>query len=171
MLPRSYENQVCSVAGSLEVVGDRWTMLVVRESFLGTRRFDDFQRALGIPRTVLTSRLSRLVDDGILFRTPYQDHPKRFEYRLTEKGVELWPVIVALLKWGDRWVMDGNAPMLLLHVGCGGSIDDRRECELCGAKVGPREVRAQRTGMGAAETDPTVTFEGDGVRMAEREGA
>ena len=165
MLPRNYENQICSVAGSLQVVGDRWTMLIVRESFLGTKRFDGFQRALGIPRTVLTERLGRLVEEGILHRSPYQERPQRFEYLLTEKGLDLWPVIVALLKWGDRWVMDGNPPLLLIHRRCGGNVDDRRECELCGAKLGPRDVKAQRTTVSVG-AGPSATTRADDCLVA-----
>src|SRR5918912_904639 len=86
MLPRTYENQVCSVARALEVLGDRWTLLVLRDAFSRIRRFEDFQRSLGVARNVLTDRLSRLVDEGILKRVPYQERPVRFEYRLTEKG-------------------------------------------------------------------------------------
>ena len=88
MLPRTYENQVCSVARALEVLGDRWTLLVLRDAFSRVRRFEDFQRSLGVARNVLTDRLSRLVDEGILKRVPYQERPVRFEYRLTEKGRE-----------------------------------------------------------------------------------
>src|SRR3954468_15276829 len=92
MLPRTYETQVCSVARALEVLGDRWTLLVLRDAFRRVRRFEDFQRSLGVARNVLTDRLTRLVDEGIMRRVPYQERPVRFEYRLTEKGRELWPV-------------------------------------------------------------------------------
>ena len=102
MLPRTYDNQVCSVARALEAIGDRWTMLVIRDAFVGVRRFDEFQQRLGIARNVLTDRLSRLVEDGILERHRYQERPPRFEYRLTDKGVDLFPVLVSLMKWGDR---------------------------------------------------------------------
>ena len=102
MLPRTYEDQNCSIARSLEVLGDRWTILVMREAFMRVRRFEDFQRNLGVARNVLTDRLGRLVEEGILERVPYQDRPARFEYRLTEKGIDLWPMMMALLQWGDR---------------------------------------------------------------------
>lgn len=101
-LPRTYASQNCSVARSLEVVGDRWTMLVIRSAFEGVRRFDDFQDALGVARNVLADRLGRLCDEGVLRRVPYQERPERYEYRLTRKGVELWPTIMTLLHWGDR---------------------------------------------------------------------
>src|SRR5919112_1114607 len=102
MLPRTYDSQHCSIARALEVLGDRWTLLVIRDAFLGLRRFDDFQRDLGIARNVLADRLGRLVDEGILERHAYQERPERFEYRLTEKGADLWPVLISLMKWGDR---------------------------------------------------------------------
>ena len=102
MLPRTYEDQNCSIARSLEVLGDRWTILVMRDAFMRVRRFEDFQRNLGVARNVLTDRLGRLVEEGILERVPYQDRPARFEYRLTEKGIDLWPVMMSLLQWGDR---------------------------------------------------------------------
>jgi DNA-binding HxlR family transcriptional regulator len=143
MLPRSYENQRCSIAKALEVVGDRWTILIIREAFFGTARFDDFQRHLGIARTVLTERLGRLVGDGVLEKHRYHEHPERFEYRLTEKGTDLWPVLMSLLSWGDRHAIDGPPPVVMVHRDCGGRIDDRRMCVRCGDAVGPSEVRGR----------------------------
>jgi DNA-binding HxlR family transcriptional regulator len=141
MLPRTYASQpLCSIARALEVVGDRWTMLVLREAFMGTRRFDDFQRALGCARNVLTDRLNRLVDAGLLRKQPYQERPLRHEYRLTRKGVELWPAIITLMKWGDRHLADQGPPVLVLHKDCGGEIDDRLHCSLCAAELGPSDV-------------------------------
>src|SRR5436853_2887738 len=102
MLPRTYPDQHCSIAGTLELIGQRWTLLVLRDAFLGVRRFDDFQRDLGVARNVLAARLGRLVDEGVFERVAYQERPERFEYRLTEKGRDLWPVTMALLRWGDR---------------------------------------------------------------------
>jgi DNA-binding HxlR family transcriptional regulator len=133
VLPRTYDNQVCSVARALEAVGDRWTMLVIREAFKGVRRFDDFQERLGVARNVLSDRLTRLVDDGILEKRRYQERPERFEYRLTSKGVDLFPVLMSLMNWGDRHAPDpGGPPMTVLHKGCGGRIDDRLLCDRCG---------------------------------------
>jgi DNA-binding HxlR family transcriptional regulator len=143
MLPRSYENQRCSIAKALEVVGDRWTMLIIREAFFGTRRFDDFQRHLGIARTVLTERLCRLVGDDVLEKHRYHERPERFEYRLTEKGTDLWPVLMALLSWGDRHAMEGPPPVVVVHRVCGGRIDDRRMCLHCGEAVGPSDVTSR----------------------------
>ncbi|MGH9047259.1 MAG: winged helix-turn-helix transcriptional regulator [Acidimicrobiales bacterium] len=147
MLPRSYDSQPgCSIARSLEIVGDRWTMLVVREALSGTGRFDDFQRNLGIARTVLTERLVRLVDEGLLRRERYQERPERFEYRLTAKGLDLWPVLMALLSWGDRYAVDGAPGLVVQHRDCGGRVIDRRLCGECGAEVGPLDVRGTFTG-------------------------
>jgi len=151
VLPRSYETQRCSIAKALEMVGDRWTMLIIREAFWGTRRFDDFQRNLGIARTVLTERLARLVDDNLLHKQRYHERPERFEYRLTEKGTELWPVLMALLFWGDRYAIDGPPPVVVVHRDCGGQLDDRRRCTRCGRALGPSDVQGRFTG---ASTEP-----------------
>src|SRR3712207_4660988 len=96
----TYDGQVCSVARALEVVGERWTLLILRDAFLGVRRFDDFQRNLGIARNVLNARLQRLVEEGLLERRLYQQRPERYEYCLTEQGQDLWPALVALMQWG-----------------------------------------------------------------------
>jgi DNA-binding HxlR family transcriptional regulator len=149
VLPRTYEGQVCSVARTLEAMGDRWTMLVIREAFLGTRRFDDYQRNLGVARNVLADRLARLVDDGILRRRRYQERPERFEYLLTEKGLDLWPALVSLMKWGDKHAAPDGPPLLILHRGCGGELNERLVCERCGEPVDARGSEA-RPGPGSA---------------------
>jgi len=143
MLNRTYENQVCSIARALEVVGERWTILIVRDAFLGVRRFDDFQRSLGIARNVLADRLDRLVEAGIFERRPYQDRPPRYEYRLTERGLDLHPAIFSLMKWGDKHAAPNGPPRLTLHRGCGGEIDDHLTCSKCGARVTARQVEAR----------------------------
>jgi DNA-binding HxlR family transcriptional regulator len=144
MLPRTYEDQNCSIARSLEVLGDRWTILVMREAFMRVRRFEDFQRNLGVARNVLTDRLGRLVEEGILERVPYQDRPARFEYRLTEKGIDLWPTMMALLQWGDRYYpAQGGAPRVIRHRECGGELTGHLTCAKCGAELGPRDVTAE----------------------------
>jgi DNA-binding HxlR family transcriptional regulator len=102
MLKRDYEGQVCSIARTLEVVGDRWTLLVIRDVALGLRRFDELQASLGVATNTLADRLGRLVGEGILERARYQERPERFEYRLTAKGRELGPALIALMQWGDR---------------------------------------------------------------------
>ena len=144
MLGNTYDNQVCSIARTLELIGERWTILIIRDAFLGVRRFDDFQRSLGVARNVLQGRLERLVEHGILERVRYQERPERFEYRLTEKGIDLWPVVVSLLAWGDRHAAPDGPPVILEHRGCGGGVNDRRICEKCGALLGPRDVKARR---------------------------
>ena len=100
----------CSVAQSLEVVGEWWTMLIVRDCFLGVTRFDDFQQRLGISRNILTERLDHLVANGVLVKVAYQEHPVRYDYRLTDKGRDLWAVLTALREWGDRWEADDGPP-------------------------------------------------------------
>lgn len=113
MLNRDYEGQdFCGVAKSLEIIGERWTLLIVRDAFFGLRRFEEFQASLGIARNVLTDRLNRLVDEGVFERVRYSERPERFEYRLTAKGRELHVALAALREWGDRHVR-GQAPRLL----------------------------------------------------------
>jgi DNA-binding HxlR family transcriptional regulator len=140
VLRSDYDDQTCSIARTLEFVGERWTLLIIREAFLGTRRFDDFQRKLRIARNVLQTRLARLTEAGILRRVAYQERPPRHEYRLTRKGVDLWPVIVALMKWGDRHAAPGGPPVVLEHEDCGGEVDDRRRCTRCGSDLQAWEV-------------------------------
>ncbi|HZQ81388.1 MAG TPA: helix-turn-helix domain-containing protein [Gaiellaceae bacterium] len=104
MLKRDYEGQNCSVARTLELIGERWTLLVIRDAFLGRRRFEEFQESLGIARNVLSDRLAKLVEHGIFERVRYQERPERFEYRLTRKGRDLRLVLVALMQWGDEYL-------------------------------------------------------------------
>src|SRR5438132_14016645 len=106
MLRSDYEGQDCSIARALEIVGERWTLLIVRDAFLGLRRFDQFQESLGIARNVLTDRLNRLVDEGILERVRYSERPERYEYRLTRKGRDLQIALAGLRQWGDKYVSD-----------------------------------------------------------------
>jgi DNA-binding HxlR family transcriptional regulator len=134
------------MASTLEVIGERWTLLIVRDIFLGIRRFDDLQRDLGVARNILQNRLEGLVDHGILVKRPYQERPVRYEYRLTTKGADLWPVLVSLLHWGDRYAIDGERPVILQHRECGGELDDRRRCVACGVDVSVTEALAVRTG-------------------------
>ena len=112
MLKRDYEGQNCSIARALEVVGERWTLLIVRDAFLGLRRFDQFQESLGIARNVLTDRLNRLVEEGILERVRYSERPERYEYRLTAKGRELNIALTGLRQWGDKH-LSAKPPRLL----------------------------------------------------------
>jgi DNA-binding HxlR family transcriptional regulator len=112
VLGRDYDGQNCSIARALEIVGERWTLLIVRDVFLGLRRFDELQENLGIARNVLTDRLNRLVEEGILERTQYSERPLRYEYRLTEKGLELRVALTALRQWGDKYLSE-KPPRLL----------------------------------------------------------
>jgi DNA-binding HxlR family transcriptional regulator len=106
VLNRDYEGQNCSIARALEVVGERWTLLIVRDAFLGLRRFEQFQEKLGIARNVLTDRLNRLVEEGILERIRYSERPERYEYRLTKKGRELNLALAGLRQWGDKYLSE-----------------------------------------------------------------
>ena len=155
----------CTIARSIEVVGERWTMLVLREAFLGTRRFEDFRERLGIARNILTDRLEGLVEEGILERRQYQERPVRFEYRLTEKGLDFYEIIIALKKWGDRWSVreEGNLPLLLRHNACGRVFDAISVCPHCREEVDPRGVTYE-LGPGAGP-DEIRRYE---QRMAER---
>ena len=144
------------MASTLEVIGERWTILIVRDIFLGIRRFDDLQRDLGVARNILQTRLEGLVDHGILVKRPYRERPVRYEYRLTAKGADLWPVLVSLLHWGDRHAIDGEPPVLLVHRECGGELDDRRRCVACGADVSVTEAQAVRTGARRNLAEATV---------------
>ena len=112
MLKRSYDNQNCSVARTLEIVGERWTLLIIRDAFLGRSRFDEFQESLGIARNVLSDRLNRLVEEGILERRRYSERPPRDEYVLTEKGSDLRLALNGLRQWGDRYLSE-QPPRLL----------------------------------------------------------
>jgi DNA-binding HxlR family transcriptional regulator len=133
VLKREYETQTCSIARSLEVVGERWSLLILRSVLLGARRFDELLDVLGIPRSVLTARLRRLVDEGVLERRPYQEHPPRHEYRATAKGRDLWPVLAHLMRWGDAHYPDARGvPMLVEHRDCGGRPDEHLVCDRCG---------------------------------------
>ena len=143
MLRRDYEGQECAIAATLEVVGERWTLLILRDILHGNRRFDQLQESLGLARNVLSNRLGRLADEGIIQRRPYQERPERFEYFLTEKGLDLWPVLVAMLGWGDKHVYGENGgPVVMIHKECGGRINDRRICESCGEWLEVRDARA-----------------------------
>ena len=149
MLHRTYESQNCSMARALEVVGERWTILILRDAFMGVRRFDDFQRNLGVARNVLHTRLARLVDEGLLERRLYHERPPRYEYRLTERGRDAWPVLVTLLKWGDKHFADDGPPTLVRHRGCDGELTERMTCDRCGVPLTAHDV-AVEPGPGAA---------------------
>jgi DNA-binding HxlR family transcriptional regulator len=141
VLQRDYPHQVCSIARSLEVIGERWTLLIVRDAVLGNERFEDFQDKLGIASNVLTNRLKLLCDEGVLERLPDPQRPGRPRYVLTDKGRELAPALIVLMKWGDRhYPTPGGPPRLTLHAGCGGNVGADFRCERCGQHVRGGEI-------------------------------
>src|SRR5262249_46037616 len=133
----------CSIIRPLSVLGDRWTFMVVKQAFAGTRRFEDFLAALGISRGRLADRLQRLVEHGILERVPYGNGQARHEYRLTEKGHGLYPVLLALRDWGDRYMAPEGPPVLYRHGDCGGEAHTHIECDVCGEELTARDVSAE----------------------------
>lgn len=131
----------CSVARSLSVLGDRWTLLIIRNAFARVRRFVDMQAQLGVPKHVLSVRLKRLVEEGVLEKVEYQQSPPRYEYKLTEKGRDLYPVIQMLVAWGDKWLDEGRGPPLLYrHKACGHIFTPVVACSECGERVTARDV-------------------------------
>ena len=149
VLQRDYPDQVCSIARSLEIVGERWTLLILRDAVLGLERFEEFQAKLGIASNVLTNRLKRLCDEGVLERVPDPQRPGRPKYILTDKGRELARALIVLMKWGDRHYPTPNGPpRLTLHTGCGGNIGPDFLCDRCGQHAGPGEIEL-RPGPGA----------------------
>ena len=142
----SFEEMNCSVAQCLEAVGEWWSLLIIRDAFLGVTRFDDFQARLEISRNILNQRLNRLVDNDIFERVRYQDHPPRSEYRLTEKGRELWPIVTAMGNWGDRWAAPEGPPLTIRHLSCGQVVQAVPVCSHCGERLDARD----REGRGRA---------------------
>jgi DNA-binding HxlR family transcriptional regulator len=131
----------CSVARTLEIVGEKWALLAVREVFLGNRRFDEMIRRIGAPRDTLAARLRLLVGAGILERRQYSEHPARHEYRLTEAGRELYPVILTLMRWGDEHLAGEDGPPVVLEHTCGHRLVAKVVCEACGEGVQPRSAQ------------------------------
>src|SRR3954454_9329938 len=142
MLGKDYDAQDCSLARALGVVGERWTLLIVRDAFYGVRRFNDFQAHLDIPRAVLADRLSALVEQRILDRSPDPQRAGSHVYELTPAGRELWPTLHALLVWGDRHVYPN--PRIYSHAACGTALDERGRCPKCGLTPGPEGVLTTR---------------------------
>ena len=133
--------RVCSIARTLEVVGEKWALLAVREVFLGDCRFDEMVRRTGAPRDTLAARLRTLVEAGVLRRHKYSEHPPRYEYRLTDAGRDLYPVILSLLRWGDEHLAGPEGPPLVLEHKCGHRLVPQLTCAACGDPVDPRDVR------------------------------
>ncbi|WP_319463404.1 helix-turn-helix domain-containing protein [Micromonospora sp. RTP1Z1] len=145
----SVEN--CTIARAMAILGERWTLVVLREVFNGIRRFDDMRVRTGIPRQVLTNRLATLVEEGVLRREPYREPGSRVrhEYRLTEKGLDLWPVLVAVLGWGDRYLADPDgSPLRVTHRDCGAEVHVELRCAAGHEVTDPRDV-VPRPGPGA----------------------
>ncbi|WP_405799050.1 winged helix-turn-helix transcriptional regulator [Streptomyces sp. NBC_01506] len=146
-LGKHYSTQQCSIASALEVVGERWTLLVVRDAFYGVRRYNDFLSHLGMPRAVLATRLKSLEQAGVLQKRRYQQSPPRDEYVLTERGIALWPVLRSLGLWGREHIEGGPPLRVFTHTVCGTELGSYGECPACGMAVPPRDV-AMRPGPG-----------------------
>jgi DNA-binding HxlR family transcriptional regulator len=141
VLQRAYPEQICSIARALEVIGERWTLLIVRDAVLGMERFEEFQNDLGIATNVLTNRLKLLTEERVLERVPDPHRPGRPKYVLTEKGAQLGPALIALMKWGDRHYATPNGPpRLTIHAGCGGNVRPDLLCDCCGQPLRPGEI-------------------------------
>ncbi|GGP50426.1 winged helix-turn-helix transcriptional regulator [Saccharothrix coeruleofusca] len=154
MAPVRVADQQCTIALPAALLGERWTLLLVRQAFLGTRRFEDFQSSMAISRSVLAERLGTLVEEGILRRVAYKDVRTRYEYRLTEKGLDLYPVLMALRKWGDRWMPPEQGPSFELHHrDCGGGVDVHVTCAACREELTARDVRVT---FSAPADEPTA---------------
>ena len=139
---KSFADMHCSVAQCLEVAGEWWSMLLIRDAFLGVTRFDQFQERLGISRNILNQRLTRLVDEGVMHRVQYSEHPPRYEYRLTTKGRDLWPVLTAMRQWGDKYAAPDGPPLEVIHKACGRVSHAIVTCSVCGERLTARDVRA-----------------------------
>lgn len=133
----------CTIARAVAQVGDEWTLLIVRELFLGSRRFDEFLHLTGMSSHLLSQRLKKLEAQGLIRRAAYSDRPPRHEYHLTEKGRDLWPVIIALKQWGDRWLTDDKTPVEIIHKTCGRVTKPRMTCPDCGEPMGAYDAKAR----------------------------
>jgi DNA-binding HxlR family transcriptional regulator len=135
----------CTIARSVNILGDHWNLLLIRQACRGTRRFDDFQAALGVGRNILSQRLARLVDLGMLRRVEYQEKPSRHEYRLTDKGREVYPILAAMAAWGDRWLTGPEGtPLVLHHTTCDHDMHADVVCSECGEPLDVRQIRPRR---------------------------
>ena len=146
--------QTCSIARSLGEIGERWTLLLVRDAMLGARTFSDFAEGTGAARNILTTRLEQLVEAGIFRKREYQRNPVRHEYILTPKGIDLFPVLMAIVKWGNKWQDDGlGVPIEHTHTTCGHTFETIAACSACGEEVLPSET-ALRAGPSFRDEDP-----------------
>ena len=142
----SSEPRACSIARTLDIVGEKWALLAVREVFLGNRRFDEMVRRTGAPRDTLAARLRTLVSAGILERRQYSEHPARFEYHLTDAGRDLYPVIVTLMRWGDHYLAGEDGPPLVLQHHCGHELVAQMVCQACGEPLRARDTKPVTAG-------------------------
>lgn len=144
MLGKTYDSQICSIARALEIVGERWSLLIIRNAlFAGSTRFRDFQRSLGIATNILTDRLEGFVEAGIMDKRQYSEQQGLYEYLLTEKGRGLAPALIALTEWGDRWAAPDGPPILYRHTVCGSAVSHQIVCEECGPVDSGTEVQAR----------------------------
>jgi DNA-binding HxlR family transcriptional regulator len=150
----SFATMNCSIAQALEVIGEWWTPLILRESFFGVTRFDEFQSRLGIARNILSARLDTLVGAGVMERVVYDEARGRSDYVLTDKGRDLWGILTMIRQWGDRWLSgEGNEPVSLVHTTCGSPAIAELACSECGEVLRRQDLRLAR-GPGAAPDDP-----------------
>ena len=147
----SFADMNCTIAKSLEMIGEWWSMLIIRDAFLGVSRFEDFQQRLGVARNVLTTRLDKLVDEEILERRCYDEARGRHDYVLTRKGRALWPVLTTLRQWGDDWTVEkGEQPVVMHHKACNHDTTAKLHCAHCGQRLAGADIRL-RPGPGADE--------------------
>jgi DNA-binding HxlR family transcriptional regulator len=164
------DDSLCSLARTLGVIGDRWTMLILREAFLGSRRFDEFQRGAGAAPHLVASRLKKLVTAEVLEKRLYEQRPPRYEYRLTERGHELYPALIALIGWGEKWLKSPQGPATIrVHKGCGQPLRVTATCAACGEPVTARDVAATITPRYAAERTRRAAAIGAHQRRQEQE--
>lgn len=144
VLGKTYDSEVCSIARALEAVGERWSLLIIRDAlFAGTTRYSEFRRRLGIATNVLQQRLDHFVEAGIMRRHQYSEQPELHEYLLTDKGRDLAPALIALTEWGDRWAAPGGPPILYRHAECDSPVSDEVTCATCGRLDDPSQVVVQ----------------------------
>ncbi len=138
------DSQVCSIARTLAIFGDKWTLLIIRDAFRRVRRFSDFQKSLGIPKHRLSDRLNKLVDTGVLKKVLYDEKRARYEYRLTPKGLDLFPVLMTFVQWGDRWATDQDgSPVVFRHLKCGHISQPKYVCDQCDGAVDARNFQPE----------------------------
>lgn len=157
-LGKDYAGQECAIASALELVGERWTLLIIRDAFYGVGRYNDFLAHLGLPRAVLSARLSALTAAGVLRKQRYCDGPPRYEYVLTATGRELWPTLFTLSAWGERHLLDSGAKRVFHHVSCGATLDRYAACPDCGVTPPPEDLEVRPgPGIDAYRADDPVS--------------